>query len=47
MAKKVSTNFSEKKERPKVRRKGIVAKTKASKIKTSKNYFKRSVGQGS
>jgi hypothetical protein len=32
--------------RNKVRRKGIHAKTKQSKHKTSKNYIKRSVGQG-
>ena len=34
------------KEKPKVKRKGIVAKTKTSKNKTSKNYKKLSVGQG-
>ena len=32
--------------KPKIRRKGVVAKTKASKSKTSKNYLKRSRGQG-
>lgn len=31
----------------KVKRKGIVAKTKTSKIKSSKLYAKRSRGQGS
>ena len=33
--------------KPKIRRKGVVAKTKASKLKSSKNYFKKSRGQGS
>ena len=37
-------NFQSK---PKVKRKGIVAKTKTSKIKGSKLYAKRSRGQGS
>jgi hypothetical protein len=32
--------------KPKVKRKGIVAKTKSSKIKGSKLYRKRNVGQG-
>ncbi len=32
--------------KPKKKRKGIHAKTKASKSKTSKNYQKRYVGQG-
>ena len=32
--------------KPKVKRKGIVAKTKTSKIKSSKLYNKRNVGQG-
>ena len=32
--------------KPKVKRKGIVAKTKSSKIKGSKLYKKRNVGQG-
>jgi len=32
--------------KPKVKRKGIVAKTKTSKIKSSKLYSKRNVGQG-
>lgn len=35
-----------KKEKPKKRRKGIHAKTRASKSKTSKNYVKLSRGQG-
>lgn len=30
----------------KVKRKGIVAKTKSSKLKSSKLYFKKSKGQG-
>jgi hypothetical protein len=34
------------KEKSKKSRKGIVAKTKTSKTKTSKLYKKRSVGQG-
>lgn len=32
--------------KPKRRRPGIHAKTKASKLKSSKNYVKRYVGQG-
>lgn len=32
--------------KPKRKRKGIHAKTKMSKCKTSKNYYKVSVGQG-
>lgn len=32
--------------KPKIRRKGVVAKTRASKSKNSKNYLKRSRGQG-
>jgi hypothetical protein len=32
--------------KPKVKRKGVVAKTKASKLKSSKNYLKKSRGQG-
>lgn len=32
--------------KPKVKRKGIVAKTKSSKLKSSKNYVKLSRGQG-
>lgn len=32
--------------KPKVRRKGIHAKTKASYSKNSKNYIKKYVGQG-
>lgn len=36
----------EKKEKPKVRRKGVHAKTKTSKLKTSKNYKKLYRAQG-
>jgi len=32
--------------KPKIRRKGVVAKTRASKLKSSKNYLKKSRGQG-
>jgi len=32
--------------KPKVKRKGIVAKTKSSKLKSSKHYVKASKGQG-
>lgn len=32
--------------KPKVKRKGIVAKSKTSRNKRSKNYLKPSVGQG-
>jgi hypothetical protein len=32
--------------KPKVKRKGIVAKTKSSKLKSSKHYVKASRGQG-
>jgi len=47
--KKKSTSLSASslyKEKPKKSRKGIVAKTKTSKTKTSKLYKKISVGQG-
>ena len=33
-------------EKPKVRRKGVHAKSKSSKLKSSKNYLKRYKGQG-
>ena len=33
-------------EKPKVRRKGVHAKTKSSKLKSSKNYLKKYRGQG-
>ena len=46
-ASKSSTSSSSKfKVRPKIRRKGVVSKTKASKLKSSKNYLKKSRGQG-
>jgi hypothetical protein len=46
-ASKSNTSSSLKfKVKPKVRRKGVVAKTKASKLKSSKNYLKKSRGQG-
>jgi len=46
-AKKTSISASSLyKEKPKVRRKGIVAKTKTSKSKNATNYKKLSVGQG-
>ena len=44
MAVKTQTNF--KAPKAKVKRKGIVSKKKSSKLKTSKNYFKRKRGQG-
>jgi hypothetical protein len=43
---KVSTNSSVKLETPKVSRPGVHSKSKSSKLKTSKNYIKKSVGQG-
>ena len=47
-ASKSSTSSSSKfKVKPKIRRKGVVAKTKASKLKSSKHYKKRDRGQGS
>jgi hypothetical protein len=46
-AKSKSTSTSSKfAVKPKVKRKGVVAKTKASKLKSSKNYLKKSRGQG-
>jgi hypothetical protein len=46
-AKSKSSSISLKfKVKPKVRRKGVVAKTRASKLKSSKNYLKKSRGQG-
>ena len=44
MAKVQSTSTFKKK--PKVSRPGVIAKTKCSCSKTSKNYVKRNVGQG-
>jgi len=43
---KVKADYSVKKEKIKVNRKGIHAKTKSSKLKKSKNYVKRYRGQG-
>lgn len=40
------TNTSNFKSKPKVKRPGIHAKTKASKLKSSKNYKKLYTGQG-
>lgn len=45
-AKSTSSSSSLFKEKPKVRRPGVHAKTKTSKIKGSKSYFKKSRGQG-
>ena len=44
---KSTSTASKFKVKPKIRRKGVVAKTKASKLKSSKNYLKKSRGQGS
>jgi hypothetical protein len=47
MAAKLKTSTTSlHKDKPKKSRKGIHAKTKMSKNKNSKNYIKRSVGQG-
>ena len=43
---KSTSSVSKFKVKPKIRRKGVVAKTKASKLKSSKNYLKKSKGQG-
>ena len=43
---KSTSTASKFKVKPKIRRKGVVAKTKASKLKSSKNYLKKSRGQG-
>jgi hypothetical protein len=43
MAKQIIGNYFEK---PKVRRKGIHAKSKSSSLKSSKNYKKKYKGQG-
>jgi hypothetical protein len=43
MARSVSSTFITK---PKRKRKGVHAKTKASKLKSSSNYLKRYKGQG-
>lgn len=34
-------------EKPKITRKGVIAKTRAAKCKQSKNWLKKSRGQGS
>jgi hypothetical protein len=44
MATKSNTNF--KTPTPKIKRKGVVAKTRTSRSKNSKHYKKRYVGQG-
>jgi len=44
---KSTSTASKFKVKPKIRRKGVVAKTKASKLKSSKKYLKKSRGQGS
>ena len=41
-----TTTSSTKLVKPKIRRKGIHAKSKASRSSTSKNYLKRYAGQG-
>jgi len=46
MAKAKSNTVVSKIEKPPVRRKGVHAKTKTSKLKSSKNYVKLSRGQG-
>lgn len=46
MAKTSKTNFSVFIPKPKKKRKGVVAKTKTSRLKTSKNYKKKYKGQG-
>ena len=42
---KVQT-VAKKKDKKKVSRPGVHAKTKSSKLKSSKNYFKKNKGQG-
>ena len=46
MSKTSKTNFSVFVPKPKKKRKGVVAKTKTSRTKTSKNYKKAYRGQG-
>ncbi len=46
MAKVKSTQATEKKVKIKVSRPGVHAKSKTSKLKSSKNYKKLNVGQG-
>ena len=45
MAKNITTHTA-RLEKPKPNRKGIHAKSKTSKLKSSKNYFKQYKGQG-
>lgn len=47
MAKKATTTTQAKVKKPKKKRPGIHAKSKSSKLKQSKNYLKKSRGQGS
>jgi hypothetical protein len=46
MAKAKTQSVVKKVEKTKVRRKGVHAKTKCSKLKSSKNYKKINIGQG-
>jgi len=46
MAKLKSQTIAVKQEKPKVSRPGVHAKTKSSKLKSSKNYLKKYRGQG-
>lgn len=46
MSKMRPSSFSDAKEKIKIRRKGVHAKTKHSNNKTSKNYVKKYNGQG-
>lgn len=43
---KINSSIVKKIEKKKVSRPGVHAKTKASKLKSSKNYHKKYVGQG-
>jgi len=43
---KKTSNVVQFKKKPRIKRKGVVAKTKTSKLKTSKNYKKSYKGQG-
>ena len=44
--KQTSSSVSARIEKPKKKRPGVHAKSKTSKLKNSKNYKKKSVGQG-
>jgi hypothetical protein len=46
MAKAQSTNVSARIEKPKKKRPNVHSKCKSSKLKKSKNYLKKGVGQG-